>query len=100
MQTPRSKSIMLYESDKLSIRLEYNKEYVIAHMPVCHFTKEVFQELQYKLEDWWEFFQTWGYNGIWAAIDPNDKKMKRLVTKLEFVYRGSSNGMDIYQYGV
>ena len=100
MQTQRSKSIMLYECEDFTIRLEYNKDFVIAHLPYCpKMTKEIFFQLQYKLDDWWEFFKMFDYPGIWAAIDPNDKKLKKLLTKLEFVYRGTADGLDVYQYG-
>lgn len=99
-QTPRSKSIMLYEGPDFGMRLEYNKDFVILHLPYCHkMTKTILFEMQFKLEDWWQFFKTWEYPGIWTAIDPKNEKLKKLMTKLDFVYRGTADGLDVYQYG-
>lgn len=61
-------------------------------------TKEVFIEMQYMLEDWWLFFQTVGYKGIFAALDPNNLKMARLLTMLNFEYAGTAEGADVYHF--
>lgn len=61
-------------------------------------TKEVFVEMQYMLEDWWAFISTMGYKAIFAAVDPNDQRINKLLTMLKFEYVGSSEGMSVYQF--
>ena len=95
-----SKSLTLFETENYSVRLEYNDDYVIIHLPrVDKFNKEVFVDMKYKLEDWYEFFTTAGFNGIFAAVDPNDEKIKRLLNMLGFKYKGCADNMYVYFYG-
>jgi len=61
-------------------------------------TKEVFVEMKYMLEDWWGFVSTMGYKAIFAAVDPNDQRINKLLTMLKFEYVGSSEGMSVYQF--
>lgn len=61
-------------------------------------TKEVFVEMQYMLSDWWDFFSTMGYKAVYAAVDPDNIKMNRLLNMLKFKYTGFSEGMTVYQF--
>jgi hypothetical protein len=61
-------------------------------------TKDIFVEMKYMLEDWWGFFNTVGYKAIFAAVDPDDQKINKLLTMLKFEYAGSSEGMSVYQF--
>ena len=61
-------------------------------------TKEVFVEMKYMLEDWWGFVNTVGYKAIFAAVNPDDQKINKLLTMLKFEYAGSSEGMTVYQF--
>lgn len=100
MQTSASKSITLFETE-YSVRLEYNKDYAIFHMPyVNKFTPNVYKDMVVKLEDWYEFFSTLGYNGIYAALDENNSKMIRLLNKLGFVYvnKDPNSGFLVFRY--
>lgn len=100
MQTPASKSLVLFEGE-YSVRLEYSKDYAIIHLPYINkFTKEIYQDMMFKLEDWSEFLATAGYNGIYAAVDPANKKIIRLLNKLGFMFQGASQGMFVFRYGV
>ena len=95
-----SKSFTLFETNDYGVRLEYNKDFVIVHLPFTNnMTKRVFQDMEVKLQEWLEFVTTAGYNGIWAAIDPNDLKIRKLVSMLKFKYMGQSDGMLVYKYG-
>ncbi len=95
---PQSDSMILFEG-KYSVRLEYSKDFLIVHLPYCNkFSKEVFQDMQFRLDDWDRFAKVLGFNGIYAAIDPDNYKMKRLLGMLEFKYQGHSDKMDVYRY--
>lgn len=95
-----SKSFTCLETKDYSIRLEYNEEYVIVHLPfIGKMDKGVFLDMKYRLEDWYEFFITAGYKGIFAAVDPNDKKIKKLLDMLGFKYKGFADNMCVYFYG-
>ena len=98
-QTPVSKSLSWIKGSCFDIRLEYNKDFMILHLPyIERMTKEVYIEMTFLLEDWWAFFKTVGYTGIHAAIDPNDVKTAKLVKMLKFDYVGTSNGADVYLF--
>ncbi len=97
---PDSKSINVVETEDYSIRLEYNKDYVILHMPsISKMDKGVFIDMKFRLEDWYDFFITAGYGGIFAAVDPNDQKIQRLLEMLGFELKGFADNMNVYFYG-
>ncbi len=95
-----SKSFTAIETKDYSIRLEYNDDFVILHLPeIAHMTKDVFLDMKFRLEDWNKFFTTAGYAGTFVAIDPNNKKIEKLVKMLNFKYKGHADNMDVYFYG-
>ena len=97
--TPASKSLILFEGD-YTVRLEYSKDYAIVHLPhINKFTKSVYEDMKIKLPDWHDFLSTAGYNGIYAAVDPNNKKIIRLLTKLGFLFQAPSDGLFVFRYG-
>jgi hypothetical protein len=97
---PASKTFTVLETENYTIRLEYNSDYVILHLPVISkMDKSVFQDMQYRLDDWYDFFTTAGYAGIFAAVDPNDIKIQKLLDMLGFKYKGSADNMNVYFYG-
>ena len=94
-----SKSHMLYEGEDFGVRLEYDKDYVIFHLPyVNKMTKGVLDHMRVFVGEWYEFFTDLGYNGVFAAVDPNDLKIKKLLAKLNFVYIDDHSGMSVYGY--
>lgn len=94
-----SKSISLFETNGYSVRLEYTSNFVIVHLPYINkMTKEVFQDMQMKLQEWEEFFRTMGHEAIWAALDPKNEKMVKLATMLGFEYKGQADGMSVFSY--
>jgi len=95
-----SKSLVAIETKDYTIRLEYNEEYVILHLPyVDKMTKGVFLDMKFRLDDWYDFFMTAGYKGIFAAADPNDKKIGKLLKMLKFNKKGHADNMDVYYFG-
>ncbi len=97
---PDSKSFTFIETKDYTIRLEYNEKFVIVHLPYIEkMDKGVFIDMKYRLEDWYEFMTTAGYQGVYAAVDPNDSKIIRLIEMLGFRYKGSADNMSVYFYG-
>lgn len=95
-----SNSLTLFENPAYGVRLEYNEDYAIVHLPYTNkMSKEVFLDMEARLEHWSVFLKTAGYSGIWCAVDPQDNKINRLVTLLKFKYMGTSDGMSVYRYG-
>lgn len=95
-----SKSITLFENPEYGVRLEYNNQYAIVHLPYSNkMNKKVFLDMQSRLSSWYEFITTMGYKGIWCAVDPKDDKINRLVTMLKFKYMGEADSMSVYKYG-
>jgi hypothetical protein len=94
----QSKSLNGIRGSCFDIRLEYNKEYVIVHLPVVEkMTKETFIEMSYLLEDWTGFFKTAGYKGLYAVVSP-ESKAKKLASMLKFVYLGEYEKNHIMVY--
>ena len=94
-----SKSMIVYEGD-YSIRLEYNRDYVIFHLPsINKFTKEVLVDMKCRLSNWLDFFSNLGYNGIWAAVDPDNTKINKLLNRLNFKTAGQAYGYTVYRFG-
>ena len=94
-----SKSFMFYEGDDYSVRIEYSPEYVILHLPyVNKFSKGVFQSMQCKVDDIYDFSKAMGRDTVWAAVSPDDAKVKKLLRLLDFEYKGSADGMNVYSY--
>lgn len=96
---PDSNSLTFIETKNYTIRLEYNHEYVIAHLPDAKMTKETFLDMETRLQHWYKFFRTVGYEGVYAAIEPDDTKLPKLLRMLKFKKKGHAEGMDVYFYG-
>ena len=95
-----SKRITIYENLDYQLDLEYNKDYAILHLPqVSKFSKDVYLHMTCKLDDLYNLFKTMGHEYLWAAADPNNQKVNRLLVKLGFKYAGSADGMSVYNYG-
>jgi hypothetical protein len=95
-----SKDFMIFETEDYGVRLEYNKDFVIVHLPFTNkMNKRVFGDMTKKLESWYDFFTTVGYKSIHAAVKEEDLKTQRLVTMLKFKYLGQADGMLVYSYG-
>lgn len=99
MRTNASKRLKGIHGSTFTVDLEYSKEYIILHLPtVDKFTKEVYFEMLYMLDDWWDFFQTIGYNAIHVAVDPNNQKINRLLRKLKFKAIGYADNLRVWSY--
>lgn len=97
-QTLVSKSLMGIKGSCFDIRLEYNEDFIIIHLPsIDKMTKGVFMEMVTLLRDWWEFFKTVGYKAVFAAAEPEDK-INKLIHMLGFQYVGDNEGYLIYQF--
>ena len=95
-----SKSFTAIETPDYSIRLEYNGDYVILHLPnIEKMDKGVFLDMKLRLEDWYDFFTVAGYGGIFAAVDPNNQKIQKLLLMLDFKLKGFADNMNVYFYG-
>jgi len=99
VQTNASKRLKGIQGSNFSVDIEYNKEYVILHLPtVDRFTKNTFFEMQVLLDDLWDFFKTVGYTKIHAAVDFNNTKINKLLKKLNFRVIGKAENLNIWSY--
>tara|TARA_R110000772_G_scaffold66532_4_gene148150 strand:- start:5123 stop:5428 length:306 start_codon:yes stop_codon:yes gene_type:complete len=95
---PVSKSLHGIKGSCFSIRLEYNEDFIIVHLPtIDKMTKEVFLEMKRMLSDWFSFLKTVGYKSVFAAIEPEHKNNK-LVRMLNFEYVGKDKEYFVYQF--
>jgi hypothetical protein len=97
-QTLVSKSLMGIKGSCFEIRLEYNSDFIIVHLPsIDKMSKSVFMEMEILLKDWWDFFKTVGYKALFAAAEP-DHKINKLIHMLGFQYVGADETYLIYQF--
>ena len=94
----QSKSLFGIKGDNFDIRLEYNENYIIVHLPTVEkMTRQVYDEMKVLLEDWSKFFKTVGYEGLHAVTEPNSKAQK-LAMMLGFKFLGPYEDMSILIY--
>ena len=95
----KSRRITLLSKEKYKVDLEYNEDFAILHLPtVAKFTKDVYLDMKFTIEDITEFLDAAGYPDVWLAISPYDKVLKKFVGRLGFGYKGTAEDMDVYIY--
>lgn len=93
-----SKRFRIWETKDFSVDLEYNNQFVIVHLPrVDKFTKSIFISFYDKLREGQEMVETFGLDGIYAAVDKNDEKTLRLVEMLGLNYVGNNLNYKVYK---
>ena len=94
-----SKNLFGIKGKNFDVRIEYNEDYVIVHLPKVEvFNKSSFLEMKKLLKDWLDFFKTLGKENIFAAVEIGTKENK-LASMLNFKYAGRSENMNVYIYG-
>ena len=94
-----SRNAIFTKTEHFDIRIEYNEDFVIIHFArLDKITKGVLADLQFYLDDFYDFVTTAGYTGVYAAVEIDDKLMNKLVLRFNFKYLGMSGGMRIFQY--
>lgn len=87
------------KGSNFSVDLEYNREFLILHLPhLDRFEKTTINEMKSLLKDWWPFFNTVGYSAIYAAIPPDNKVVNKLVTRLGFKFVTTAGEYLVYTY--
>lgn len=98
-ETPRSKRFNIVDREFYSIDLEYNEQYAILHLPrLDKLTKDIYLEMLFGIEDFADFIKASGYFGLWAAVDPNNKKLRKLIEKLGFKYLGTAESLAVFEW--
>lgn len=93
-----SKRIRFIDRPDFGVDVEYTKELIILHLPwVSKFTGKVLKEMLYLLEEYGKFFSTIGFQKLYAAVDTNDIKIKRLLKRLGFKRVGIDNDLDVFE---
>ena len=94
-----SKNLSLPINGDYEVRIEYSEDFVIFHLPyVAKMTPGVYKDMVIRLEDFWECAQTVGYKAIFGALDPENKKMERLVEMLGFKFLNYGDGLKVFIY--
>lgn len=100
VETNASKSLII-NGDGFVVRLEYTPEYVIVHLrDIDKFTKDSFRSMQMMLVDWGDFLRAMGQTYLWAAVDKDNTKIKRLLGGLGFKFAGHQDNLTVYRYEV
>lgn len=100
VETIPSKDLVV-KGEGYTVRLEYTEDYVIVHLrDIDKFTKETFLSMQIMLEDWKPFLKAMGQTHLWAAVDKDNTKVKRLLGGLRFQYAGQQDNLTVYKYEV
>ena len=95
----QSDELIIYEGIDFSLRLEYNREMAIIHLPrVDTFTPSSFKKMISLRDNWWKFLSLMGYQQVFAAIRRDNLVTKKLASRLGFNYIGTNEGYDIYTF--
>ena len=95
-----SKSIVVVDTPEYSVRLEYNEDYLILHLPHCKISKGVLLDMRKKLDEYSVLFKTLGQSPFVAGSYKDDTKTQKLLRLLGFEYRGvMDNGMFLFEKG-
>jgi len=94
-----SKNFSIYECEDYEVRLEYNREVLIAHLPVVYkFNRSVLISMWAKVEEIYDFSVGLGYPSLHCAAPLDNSKIKRLAVKLGFVHFADHDGYSVYKY--
>lgn len=97
-ETIASNRIVFVEKEDYTIDLEYNEEFLIVHLPrLIRFNKSVLVGMKSDIDRFSHFFKTSGYRHLFAAVDTNNTKIKRLLVRLGFVRVGIHEDDDVYR---
>lgn len=97
MQQVDSKRLRIIELDEASADLEYNKQFVIVHLPrVDKFNKGSLKLFKRYLDDLHDFVTTLGYSDLHAATD--HAPTLKLAEKLGFEFLGEHNNLKVFRY--
>lgn len=61
-------------------------------------TKTTLYQLMDKVQELAHLAHTIGYEGVYTAIDPNNKTMKKLMNRLNAKLVNNADGLDVYRY--
>ena len=94
-----SNSYPLYEGEDFKIRLEYNREYMIVHLPeVFKFNKTTLISMLMKLDEINDFSVGLGYPALHCAAPEDDPKINKLAIRCGFTKIGEDAGFIVYKY--
>lgn len=94
-----SKNLFGIKGTNFDIRLEYNEEYMLVHLPkVTKMDKRAFVEMRVLLENWMEFFNLVGYPSLFAVVEPLSPT-ERLALMLGFTFVAPHEQQSVYKYG-
>ena len=94
-----SKSFLMYEGEDYEVRLEYNRDVLIVHLPVVYkFNRSVFISMEMKLEDIYDFSVGLGYPSLHCAAPIGNTKVARLAKLLGFVFFADHDGYSVFKY--
>ena len=94
-----SKNFAIYEGLDYEVRLEYNREYMIVHLPeVFKFNKTTLISMLMKLDEINDFSVGLGYPALHCAAPRGDIKINKLARRCGFTQTGEDAAYLIYQY--
>lgn len=93
-----SKRIRLFNTDTFGVDIEYAPNMLIIHLPWLEvFNKKTYRDMVEALEKYSDLFRVIGQSKLYAAVDTNNTKIKKLLTKLKFTRIGISGDLDVYE---
>ena len=94
---PTSRRFTLVEKEDYKVDLEYGGEFGIIHLPYVHkFSKGMYIDMMYTLEDIQKFLFDMGFDNLWVAVEPQHRSTAKLAKRFGFEFKGSSDGFDVY----
>jgi|TARA_R110000851_G_scaffold71838_2_gene159597 hypothetical protein len=94
-----SKNFVIYEGLDYEARLEYNREYLILHLPeVKQFNKTTLMSMLIRLDDLNDFRIGLGYLELYCAAPEDNVKINKLAKRVGFEFFAKEGGLNVYTY--
>lgn len=94
-----SKNFLIYEGVDYEARLEYNREYLILHLPeVKQFNRAILMSMLIRLDDLNDFRIGLGYPELYCAAPEDNVKINKLAKRVGFEFFAKEGDINVYTY--
>ena len=101
MDTNPAPKEMIANFDNYSVRVEYNDDLVLLHLPkVDKFSKETYKDMKEDMSLFGEHLRSQGRGSMWVAVPSGFKTLKKLVERLGFKQQTVLLEHTVYEKGL
>lgn len=92
---------MIANFDNYSVRVEYNDDLILLHLPkVDNFSRDMYKSMKKNMFLFGECLRSQGRDSMWVAVPNGLKSLKKLVERLGFKQRTVLLDHTVYEKGL